>query len=180
MTPELLEWIQDMNWPISSVRVDALLKYKVENIPHLKTIFSQSDSIWTYNIRTYLIKEWNTELVSELSSSLRVLAQTMDHYEDTDLLSIEILNNHRLIETDEITELFAGKLRDIEVGLNSFTKKQKVIFTELELKRLHILNTDAKGILNYIKLNRKSLNEKDPHENLLRRYQKIDDLVLGG
>ncbi|NUU60450.1 DUF5071 domain-containing protein [Paenibacillus agri] len=177
LLPELLEWIQDMNWPIASAMMDVLLKYKVETIPHLKIIFSQSDSIWTYNILSYLIKDWNTELISELSSDLRELAQTMDHYEDTDLLSIEILYKHLLIEASEATELLAGKLREIEEGLNSVTKEQRVIFAELELERLHILNTDARGILNYIEVNRKSLKEKDQYENLLRRYQEIETMI---
>ncbi|OBZ14003.1 hypothetical protein A8L34_08490 [Bacillus sp. FJAT-27264] len=177
LLPELLVWIQDRNWPISSAMADLLLQYKIEIIPHLRTIFSQTDSSWTYNILAYLIKEWNTELISELSSSLRELAQTMDHYEDTDLLSIQILYSHRLIETEEATELLVRKAGEIEATLHNFTKEQKVTFTKLEHERLHILNTDARGILNYIEVNRKSLNEKDQYENLLRRYQEIETMI---
>ncbi|MFE4712634.1 DUF5071 domain-containing protein [Paenibacillus sp. NPDC056722] len=177
LLPELLEWIQDMNWPIASAMVDLLLKYKVETVPHLKIIFSQSDSAWTYNILAYLIKDWNTELISELSSDLRELAQTMDHYVDTDLLSIEILYNHRLIETEEATELLVRKAGEIEATLHNFTKEQKVTFTKLEHEKSHILNTDTRGILNYIEVNRKSLNEKDQYENLLRRYQEIETMI---
>lgn len=176
LLPELLKWIQDMNWPIAPAMVEVLLRYKVETIPHLRTILCQTDFIWTYNILAYLIKEWSTELISELSSSLRELAQNMDQYEDTDLLSIEILHNHRLIEMDETTELLAGKLAEVEAGLHSFTKEQQVLFRELEHERFHIINTDARGILNYIEFNRKSLAEKDQYENLLHRYQEIETL----
>ncbi|WP_020428299.1 DUF5071 domain-containing protein, partial [Paenibacillus riograndensis] len=117
LLPELLEWLQEMNWPIAAEIVDLLSKYKSETIPHIKTVFSQSDSIWIYNILAYLINKWDTDLVSILSSSLGELAHTIDIYEDTDLLSIEIL--------------------------------WKVMFSELENERLHILNTDIGQIVNY-------------------------------
>lgn len=102
LLPNLLEWLQDINWPIANGIIDILLEYKLEIIPHIQTIFSQRDTIWIYNILAYLLNEWDTKLISSLCSSLRELAQTIDK-DDTDLLAIELLWRHRLIEAVDAT-----------------------------------------------------------------------------
>lgn len=177
LLPELLEWLQDMNWPIAAEIVDLLSKYKSETIPHVKAVFSQSDTGWTYNILLYLINKWDTDLVSRLSSSLGELAHTIDIYEDTDLLSIEILWKHQLIALNEATALLAGKRSHIENSLHTFTAEQKVMFSELENERLHILNTDIRQVVNYCERNKKSLMQKDQYENSLRRYEEIEATI---
>ncbi|WP_019910252.1 DUF5071 domain-containing protein [Paenibacillus sp. HW567] len=174
LLPELLTWVQDMNWPIAIEVVEILLKYRIETIPHVKMILSQNDTGWINNILRYLISEWDTEFVSRLSASLQELAQTMDNYEDTDLLSIEILNTHRLIETNEAVALLVRKQSETKGYLENFTAEQKVIFLELENERLDILNTEGKRIVNYVKENSESLNQKYQYENLLRRQQEIE------
>lgn len=179
LLPELLEWLQNMNWPVVSEIVDVLLKHKVETIPLVKTIFTQRDTSWIYNILAFLIKEWDTELVSRLSSSLQELAQTIDNYDDTDLLAIEILWNHRLIEVKDATALLVRKLSDTEDWLHNFTAEQKVVFSDLENERLHILNTDVKRIVNYIERNSKTLKQKDQYENFLRRHEEIEATIRG-
>ncbi|SDL61702.1 DUF5071 domain-containing protein [Paenibacillus jilunlii] len=173
LLPELLEWLQDMNWPIAAEIVDLLSKYTSETIPHVKTVFSQSDTGWIYNILLYLINEWDTDLVSRLSSSLRELAQTIDIYEDTDLLSIKILWKHQLIDLNEATTLLARKQSLIEDSLHTFRAEQKAMFSELENEGQHILNTDVGQIVNYCERNKKVLMQKDQYENLLRRYEEI-------
>ncbi|MFM9278195.1 DUF5071 domain-containing protein [Paenibacillus jiagnxiensis] len=177
LLPELLEWLQDMNWPIAPAIVDLLLKYKVETIPHVKTIFSQHDSGWIYNILEHLIKRWDTEFVSSVFSSLRDLAQSTDNDDDTDLIAIEILLNNRLIEATDATTLLERKLNDTEYRLHNFTAEQKEHFAELENERLHILNTSVRQIVNFVKVNNNSLKEKDQYENLLRRYREIELLI---
>ncbi|MHA6529406.1 DUF5071 domain-containing protein [Paenibacillus sp. BAC0078] len=177
LLPELLTWVQDMNWPIAIDIVEILLKYRTETIPHVKTILAQHETGWTYNILMHLINKWDTELVSRLSASLQELAQTMDNYEDTDLLSIEILNTHRLMEANEAIALLARKRSETEDYLNNFTAEQKVMFSELENELLDILNTEGNRIVNYVKEHSKSLNQKDQYENLLRRQQEIEESI---
>ncbi|MEC0168087.1 DUF5071 domain-containing protein [Paenibacillus graminis] len=177
LLPELLEWLQDMNWPIAAEIVDLLSKYTSETIPHVKAVFSQSDTGWIYNILLYLINEWDTDLVSRLSSSLRELAHTVDIYEDTDLLSIEILWKHQLIALNEATALLARKRSHIENSLHTFTAEQKAMFLELENERQHILNTDVGQIVNYSKRNNKSLMQKYQYQNSFRRYEEIEATI---
>lgn len=173
LLPELLVWLQDTNWPIASEIVDLLLKYTVEIIPHVKTIFSQSDSGWTYNIFNDLINEWEMEFVSVLSSSLRELAQNSDNDDDTDLLAIEILWKHHLIDEAEATVLLKRKLSDTEDYANNFTVDQRVMFSELENESRYILMTDASRYGNYFNINKEAIRQKDQYENLLRRYKEI-------
>ncbi|MFF2089381.1 DUF5071 domain-containing protein [Paenibacillus sp. NPDC058174] len=177
LLPKLLEWLQDFNWPIASGIVDLLSKYKNEIIPHIEEILSMHDMIWSYNILTYLIQDWDTEYVSVLSSSLRELAQTMDYDEGTDLLAIETLWSHRLIEKNVAAGLLAGKLSEIEEGLQSFTLEQKAVFSDLEDERLRLLHTNVEGIGSFVELNNEVLHQKHHYERLLRRYKEIEVLI---
>ncbi|WP_052350367.1 DUF5071 domain-containing protein [Paenibacillus gorillae] len=147
LLPKLLEWLQDFNWPVAPVIVDVISKYKSETIPYIQEILSMRDMIWTYNILAYLIQDWDTVHVSVLSASLRELAQTMDYDEGTDLLAIETMWKHRLIEENDAKGLLAEKLSEIEETLQGFTSGQIAEFSDLE------------------------------DENLLRRYEEIEVLI---
>ncbi len=172
--PDLLIWLQDINWPIASAMVELLLKYKVETIPHIKSIFSQNDYVWSYNILAYLLKEWEPDLVSKLTSNLLELARNRDEHEDIDLLAIDILWSCRLIEANDVTALLQEKMDDTKGELDRFTVEQIAVYKELEIERLSILNSDVKQIVTYIDLNRETLNQKVQYENWLRRHQEIE------
>jgi hypothetical protein len=175
LLPELFEWLQDMNWPIAFEIVNLLRKYPNETVQHVKMIFSQRDTGWIYNILTYVISDWETELVSRLSSGLGELAQKIDNYDDTDLLAIRILWKHGLIEAEEATVIFKRKLTCIEDELHQFTTEQKAVFSVLEEERQHILSSDVSRIVKYIQQHSEILNQKHQYENSLRRVEEIEE-----
>lgn len=53
--PELTEWLQDGNWPISKSVEDLLLRFGEELIPHIKNVFKTKDPQWEYFMLTGLI-----------------------------------------------------------------------------------------------------------------------------
>lgn len=46
--PNLLEWLQDMNWPVSNPVSKYLLTFKEEIVPEILEIFKSDDEIWKY------------------------------------------------------------------------------------------------------------------------------------
>ncbi|WP_342561552.1 hypothetical protein NST84_18060 [Paenibacillus sp. FSL R7-0345] len=61
------------------------------------------------------MNEWDSRLVSALSSSILKLAQASDIHEDTDLLAVEMLCKHRLITKNAAAILLETKLSDDEI-----------------------------------------------------------------
>ena len=53
--PALLEWLQDLNWPVARVLAPFLASIGEPMIPHLERIFSTDDYIWQYWIIECLI-----------------------------------------------------------------------------------------------------------------------------
>ncbi|MGO4731952.1 DUF5071 domain-containing protein [Paenibacillus sp. 2KB_22] len=53
--PELMEWLQDGNWPVSKPVEDLLLRLGEDLIPHIKDVLQTQDSTWEYFILVGLI-----------------------------------------------------------------------------------------------------------------------------
>ncbi|MFJ6211704.1 DUF5071 domain-containing protein [Lysinibacillus sp. NPDC092081] len=46
LLPNLLEWIQDMNWPVASSILELLLTFPEEIVPHVQNVLSSDDENW--------------------------------------------------------------------------------------------------------------------------------------
>jgi hypothetical protein len=55
--PDLLEWLQDMNWPVAQSLAPFLASIGEPLIPHLKKIFESNDVIWKGWIVSRIIEE---------------------------------------------------------------------------------------------------------------------------
>ncbi|MNP49681.1 hypothetical protein D3C76_1438860 [compost metagenome] len=56
LIPYLLEWIQDINWPIAPRIIEILLQYPQEVVPFIKDIFRLRDYEWEENCIWYYIR----------------------------------------------------------------------------------------------------------------------------
>ena len=48
LLPKMLEWIQDMNWPVAKPMVEVLLCYPNEITPLVETVLYSEDDMWIY------------------------------------------------------------------------------------------------------------------------------------
>jgi hypothetical protein len=46
--PELLEWLQDCNWPVADILAPFLTSIGEPLIPHLRQVLESDDEIWKY------------------------------------------------------------------------------------------------------------------------------------
>ncbi|MNB79775.1 hypothetical protein D3C75_265200 [compost metagenome] len=175
LIPELLEWLQDMNWPIATAVADLLQTYKAQTAPHVQAVFLlREDTEWISNILNHLMDEWDSGIISTLSSGLHSLAQASDIYADSDLLAVELLWKHRLIEKHAVSILLETKMSDTEGLINPFTAEQKALYQTMENERLHILDTDITQIKNHLlNYSDETHGQKWELENLLRRHEEI-------
>lgn len=100
--PELMEWLQDGNWPISKPVEDLLLRLGEDLIPHLKDVLKTQDPQWEYFILVGLIDRLPVSHLSMLQTDLvRILeSPTPDEVlEELDGVILELLEKIR--ETNE-------------------------------------------------------------------------------
>jgi len=93
--PELLSWLQDMNWPVAGILLPFLSALGEPLVPHIKYILSTNDGIWKYWILSQIVRDWPVALIVQLQSELRRLATqptTGDQAEEVDQIAQEILN----------------------------------------------------------------------------------------
>ncbi|MEG0385789.1 DUF5071 domain-containing protein [Solibacillus cecembensis] len=48
LLPQLLEWIQDMNWPVAEPVLEVLLQYPTEITAHVEEVLLGEDDMWIY------------------------------------------------------------------------------------------------------------------------------------
>lgn len=93
--PELMEWLQDGNWPIARSVEDLLLRFGEELIPHIQNVFKIRDSTWEYFMLTGLISRLPSKYLIMLKGDLeRILENPTEDemLEKLDEVIIPLLN----------------------------------------------------------------------------------------
>lgn len=70
LIPQLLEWLQDINWPIAMDVAKLLLQYPKETIPHVKSVLTSNDDIWKEWCLRYFVKALPDELITNFKPDL--------------------------------------------------------------------------------------------------------------
>ncbi|MDZ7879657.1 MAG: DUF5071 domain-containing protein [Saprospiraceae bacterium] len=95
--PELLTWLQDINWPVARP-ISAVLKPMLPDIlPELIPILEGDDAVWKYHILQVFFIETKSEHYLKIKPLLEQLAyqpSAIDEKEEVSLLAKEILEKH--------------------------------------------------------------------------------------
>ena len=92
--PQLLEWLQDLNWPVALPVAHLLTRAGLEIVPPLRQILASNDSIWKYWILTALVPSLRREVREALRSEITRIADnpTIDEKaEEVDVKAKEVL-----------------------------------------------------------------------------------------
>ncbi|WP_334073137.1 DUF5071 domain-containing protein [Paenibacillus sp. A14] len=74
LIPKLIEWLQDINWPIAMDVSKLLLTVPVETIPFIRNVLAGDDDIWKEWCLRYIVKDLPTELRENLKEDLERIA----------------------------------------------------------------------------------------------------------
>ncbi len=94
LLPNLLEWIQDMNWVIAPKVAELLLDFPNEIVLLIKNVFETEDNVWKYWCLEVLVKYLPTESKMVLRNDLIRLAKKTseeEKLEEVDVIAKEIL-----------------------------------------------------------------------------------------
>lgn len=98
LIPNLVEWLQDINWPISTEIATILLRYPEETIPHIKDVLKSNDDIWKEWSLRYFVKELPKHLIKKFQPELIRIANTptkgelLEEVNETALMILETIN----------------------------------------------------------------------------------------
>lgn len=73
VAPKILEWLQDINWPVASIFSPLLVEAGVRLTPFLRPILNGGDAIWTLNILQAVVSH-SPALANDLTCELERLA----------------------------------------------------------------------------------------------------------
>ncbi|MCS1381092.1 MULTISPECIES: DUF5071 domain-containing protein [Lysinibacillus] len=76
LLPDLLEYTQDMNWPVASGVVEILLTFPKEIVSHVQAILSSNDDNWKWFILNFLVIKLPVESQVQFKQYLIRVAQT--------------------------------------------------------------------------------------------------------
>lgn len=73
--PDILEWLQDINWPVAAVFRPFLIDVGAPLAPFIKAVLATDDNVWKYGILVSVVGQ-SPELAAELRSDLERLRST--------------------------------------------------------------------------------------------------------
>ncbi len=95
---ELLEWIQDMNWPVAKELWEILPRFHKGLIPHIKAVLNSDDDIWKcYTLS--LVRNFPIDTIQELSIEIKRIAKNPtvgEILEETNVFALEIIKEFNL------------------------------------------------------------------------------------
>ncbi len=78
LIPELLEWLQDANWPIYAEVKSILIPQQMNLVEPLRAILRSKDSSWKYFVVSDFLPCLHDEMIQELQTELYELAHAPD------------------------------------------------------------------------------------------------------
>ncbi len=70
--PDILEWLQDINWPVALIFRPFLIDVGAPLAPFIKAVLATDDNVWKYGILVNVVTQ-SPELAAELRSDLERL-----------------------------------------------------------------------------------------------------------
>ncbi|MGG0887934.1 DUF5071 domain-containing protein [Brevibacillus parabrevis] len=72
--PDLILWIQDINWPVAPEVTKLLLKCGSEVVPEIKKVLASNDTDWQFACLGWIVKHLPRSIQLELIHDLKRLA----------------------------------------------------------------------------------------------------------
>jgi hypothetical protein len=68
--PEILEWLQDGNWPVFPVLAPFVASLGRVIVPHVKHVLSTNDEVWKYWVLSRVVRSAPPEVVDDIRSGV--------------------------------------------------------------------------------------------------------------
>lgn len=92
---DLLEWVKDINWPVSSKIIPYLITAETDIVPHIKSVLNSNDSIWKYSVLNFVVNKMPTSVIYQLRHELERISEKPSEeevLEDVNTIALNLLN----------------------------------------------------------------------------------------
>ena len=93
LTTALLEWLQDINWPVAQVLAPFFAKVGADLAPYVRPILESQDDVWKYHVIESVVSH-SMSLTQALEGELRRIVQSptpTERSEEVDRVAREAL-----------------------------------------------------------------------------------------
>lgn len=123
--PELLHWLQDMNWPGSRTISEFLVSIGTPLVPYILEILNGNDEDWIYWILIELVSKWDSGTVAPLEPALMRFAQFPYHADDLDLIALRLLAKNKLGNLDTLKQQVESKKQSMEYRIRELAEVER-------------------------------------------------------
>jgi hypothetical protein len=91
--PALLQWLQDINWPVASVLAPFLASIGPKLAPHVRQVLQTDDEVWKYHVIQSVVAQ-SSELCQALTPQLQRIARNptpTEQQEEVNLVALDAL-----------------------------------------------------------------------------------------
>lgn len=99
IVPELLEWLQDINWPIAGPVAEVLNPFSDQLVPDILKILKTNDGLWKLWILTTLVRNTKDQTLLKEIERIATFPTRDEIEEEVNLEAIAILNGDYNSET---------------------------------------------------------------------------------
>lgn len=134
--PELLEWIQDMNWPGAQEIADLLTTIDDEIVPYVKQILKSGDGIWIIWLLTEVVSRWGKDLKYLIKDNLYELSITLDSkliIEGVDIQSMKLLHESKFMDKEKVLSIIKRKSELYQELLENLDEFRETIEKDVSL-----------------------------------------------
>ena len=96
--PELMEWLQDINWPVAHVLAPFLATIGLPLVPYIRQVFATNDEIWKIWVIQALVKT-SPAVFTAVANDIQQMAYTPPKTEEEEELqetAQEVLDHYSM------------------------------------------------------------------------------------
>ncbi len=93
--PELLKWVQDINWPVAQLVIARIRTFKEPIINPILEILESEDNVWKYHIIEHLLHKVDNSVLNQLKSTIERIADNptdLEKSEEVHLVARNLLD----------------------------------------------------------------------------------------
>lgn len=93
IVPELMTWLQDINWPIAGVMADNLLRYQDDIEDEIMFVLNTNDEVWKYWVISVFGNSTKSIKVQERILQIATSPTQNEINEEVNLVAIEVIKS---------------------------------------------------------------------------------------
>ncbi|MDF2550901.1 MAG: hypothetical protein K0R77_176 [Chryseobacterium sp.] len=89
--PQLMEWLQDMNWPVAGILAENLLRYQDDIEDEIMFVLNTNDEVWKYWVISIFGKSTKSKKIQERINQIATHPTPTEVIDEVNLVAIEVI-----------------------------------------------------------------------------------------